>query len=315
MNSQILISQDVLSPSYLPEKLLYREKEKAELVKNLKNLVNTFIFGPYGSGKTTLAKLAIRELDKKLSIAYVDCSVYQTTYSVLKEIIPKSELILYRSNYELIKELARFAKGEFIVCFDNFEKLKEKDLIARLMSLNLCVILISDEEENLSLLNESVRSNIPSRIRLRSYSVEQIFEILKSRAEKALARWSYSDALIKKIAEKSKGNLALGVNALKAAALRAENEGRKIKERDIEMGNTFRLKLSYDEKILLNILKECKSLPASRLYGFYVQNAKHAKGERSFRNYMENLCKKGFVRAVGEKRGRIYEVVEGDLNS
>ncbi|MEM4700390.1 MAG: hypothetical protein QXT74_05535 [Candidatus Nezhaarchaeales archaeon] len=89
----------------MPEKLLHREKEKVELTNNLKNFINTFIFGPCGSGKTTLVKHVIYNLKKKVIVAYVDCSIFQTTYSILKEILPRSEFILYRSNYELIKEL------------------------------------------------------------------------------------------------------------------------------------------------------------------------------------------------------------------
>jgi len=293
MNSQILINPEVLSTSYLPEKLFHRDKEKTELTNNVKNFINTFICGPCGSGKTILVKHVIHNLNKEVIVAYIDCSIYQTTYSVLKEVLPRSEFILYRSNYELIKELLKYAKERiFAVCFDNFEKLKEKDLIARLMSLNLCVISISDEEENLSLLSESIRSNIPSIIRLQPYSIEQSFDILKDRAEKALAKWTYNDAVIKKIAEKIKGNIALGINAS-----------------DIKINNDCPPKLNCDEKVILKILQQWKSLPASILYDFYVQNTRHPKGERSFRNYMENLCSKGLVKAIGEKRGRIYEVV------
>jgi len=99
-------------------------------------------------------------------------------------------------------------------------------------------------------------------------------------------------------------------------ALKAESENKKtIEESDIQINNDCPPKLNHDEKILLKILEEWKSLPASRLYDFYVQNTRHPKGERSFRNYMENLCSKGLVRAIGEKRGRIYEIVEGDLDS
>jgi Cdc6-like AAA superfamily ATPase len=72
MNSQILVNPEALSQSYLPEKLLHREKEKAELRNNLKNFINTFMCGPYGSGKTTLVKSLIHELSKKVSIAYID---------------------------------------------------------------------------------------------------------------------------------------------------------------------------------------------------------------------------------------------------
>ncbi|MBS7618974.1 AAA family ATPase, partial [Candidatus Bathyarchaeota archaeon] len=299
MNSQILINPEVLSQSYLPEKLLHRDKEKAELTNNLKNFINTFICGPCGSGKTTLVKHVICNLNKKVIVAYIDCSIYQTTYSILKEILPRSEFVLYRSNYELIKELLKYArKKKFAICFDNFEKLKEKDLIARLMSLNLCVVLISDNEETLSLLSESVRSNIPSIIRLQPYTIEQSFDILKDRAEKALAKGTYSDAIIKKIAEKIKGNIALGINALKVSALKAESENKKtIEEMDIQINNDCPIKLNQDEKVLLKILSEWKSLPASRLYDFYIQSVRHPKSERSFRNYMESLCSKGLVKA------------------
>ena len=301
----------MLSTTYLPERLLHREKDKSELTSNLKNFVNTFICGPCGSGKTTLVKHAILSLNKKVSVAYIDCSIYQTTYSVLKEILPRSEFVLYRSNYELIKELLKYAKEKrFAVCFDNFEKLKDKDLIARLMSLNLCVVLISDEEENLSLLGENVRSNIPSILRLQPYTIEQSFDILEDRAEKALEKGTYTDPITKKIAEKINGNIALGINALKVAALKAESENRKaIDETDIpEINIDCPQKLGQDEKILLRILEEWKSLPSSRLYDFYVQNSRHPKGERSFRNYMESLCFKGLVKAIGDKRGRIYEL-------
>jgi len=41
-----LIDPEVLSRSYLPEKLLHRDKERAELTNNLKNFINTFICGP-----------------------------------------------------------------------------------------------------------------------------------------------------------------------------------------------------------------------------------------------------------------------------
>jgi len=309
----LIANTEFLSPLYIPEKVLHREGEFAQLHSNLENSVNTFICGPCGSGKTSLVKNTIHNLHKKVT-AYIDCSVYQTTYSILKEILPRSEFILYRSNYELIKELVKYAKErKFAVCLDNFEKLKEKDLIARLISLNLCVVLISDEEENFSFLSENVRSNIPSIIRLQPYTIEHSFDILRDRAEKALAKWAYSDAVIRKISEKIRGNIALGINALKLAALKAENENKKaIEETDVQIDNDCPIKLTHDEKIILRILEEWKSLPASRLYDFYVQETRHPKGERSFRNYMESLCSKGLVRAIGEKRGRIYELVEED---
>jgi len=315
MNQKIIANSEILSQSFIPEKLLHRDKEQSQLTNNLRNLIHTLIFGSCGSGKTALSKRSILDFNdsKKGYACYIDCSIYQTTYSILKEILPRSEFILYRSNYELIKELLKQTKErKFVICLDSFEHLKEKELISRFMSIGLCVVLISDSEENFTCLTENIRSNIPSIIRLSNYSTEQAFDILKDRAERSLSKWTYTDGVIKKIAEKIKGNISVGINALKVAALNAESANRKsIEETDIpEINADCPQKLSEDEKILLDILKEWKSLPSCRLFAFYREKARHPKGERSFRNYVESLCSKGLVKAVGEKRGRIYEVVE-----
>lgn len=130
-----------------------------------------------------------------------------------------------------------------------------------------------------------------------------------------MAKWSYTDTVIRRIAEKAKGNVALGINLLKLSAINAENMGKRtIDETDIPENNCP-VRLSRDEKVILNILKNWKSLPASRLYDFYIQNSRYPKGQRSFRNYMASLCKKGLVKAIGEKRGRIYEIVEVEENA
>ena len=313
--SEIIINPDYFLESHIPEKLLHREKEKSQLLNNLKNSVSTLVYGVCGSGKSSLAKYVLKHVNGVFAV-YVDCAVYQTTYSILKEIVPRAQFILCRSNYELLKELKReLKKRKFIVCLDNYEKLKDKDLIKKFLLLGLTLVLITDSEENLLLLTEDVRAKL-SRIKLQPYTIDQTFDILKSRAEKALAKWTYSDAIIRKIAEKVKGNITLGINLLKLAALNAENEGKKaIEESDIPQVDDCPVKLNSDEKVLLKILKEWKSLPASRLYDFYVQNSRYPKGQRSFRNYMQSLCLKGLVRAVGEKRGRVYEIVEVEENA
>jgi hypothetical protein len=95
-------------------------------------------------------------------------------------------------------------------------------------------------------------------------------------------------------------------------ALKAENQGKdSIGEVEYEYEvDCEDEELNVDEKSLVNILREQKSLGSNALYGFYSQRARHPKGERSFRNYMHDLCLRGLVKNIGEKRGRIYEIIE-----
>jgi len=185
-------------------------------------------------------------------------------------------------------------------------------LVAKLMSLKICVILTSEDETSFDSLNSSIRANIPSVIRLKPYTSEQTLEILKVRAEEGLARGSYSEEILKKIADISKGNITLALNLLKLAALKAESEGKSsIEENDIpKISGNCSFKLSYDEGIIMSILKEFKTIPAGKLYEIYSKRTKYPKCERTFRSYMRRLCLKGFAKALGDKKGRVYEVVE-----
>lgn len=114
--------------------------------------------------------------------------------------------------------------------------------------------------------------------------------------------------------EKIGGNITMALAVLRAVALKAESEGKNsIDEVSLEemLPQTDCLdELSNDERVIFRILSEWKNLPSNRLYAFYAQAAKYPKCERSFRNYMENLCSKGLVKAIGDKRGRVYELVE-----
>lgn len=317
MNSKIIENNEILSHSHTPERILHREKELAQLKSNIASSMNTFIYGPCGSGKTLLVKKTVQNSSSaKTRAIYIDCSLYQTANAVLREML-SDRPVFSRSNYDLLKRLCERAKNlKLIICLDHAEKLKEVEIISKFISLGFTVAIVSDNEDFLHSIDPWTRSNIAGMLRLESYTAEEAFGILKERAEQALAEGSYTDELIRGIAEKSKGNIALAINALKASALKAESEGRKaIDDIDADavlIEHDCPEKLTHDEKILLKILKEWRSLPASRFFAFYREKARNPKGERSFRNYMQALCSKGLAKPVGDKRGRIYEIVGED---
>lgn len=118
------------------------------------------------------------------------------------------------------------------------------------------MIVVSDKEESLARLDPFTRSSFASIIRIPTYSVSETFDIIKDRAEDALKQGSYTDAIIRKIAEGSNGNISLAINMLKSAALKVENENRtKIEETDFPVNDCPKYELNQDERILLKILE------------------------------------------------------------
>ena len=295
---------------------MYRERELNQLHNNLKNSVNTFLWGSLGSGKTNLIKRVIKDLTTE-DIRYVNCILYDTSFSVLREIMPSAKLILQKSIYELIKRLTKEVRQKRLwICFDNFVHLKDVGIITKVMSLGINIILVSNIKRDAEVLNLNVLSNIPCIIKLHDYTIKQCFNILKDRARKAFVKSSFKDELLMETSKRSKGNIALAINILRTAALKAQGENRKrIEITDLSEtlyppsnpGN-----LGEDEKVLLEILKEKIQLTSGELFALYKQRITSPKGERSFRNYMENLCSKGFVRATGTNRWRVYVLTKSD---
>jgi len=315
VTSRVLSNPQVLSPLYVPEKISFRESEISQLQSAIINQVHTFLHGDVGIGKSTLVKHVIPEF-KGRSI-YIDCGLYQTTNAILREILSAlSSLVMSRSNYDLLKRIREKTKnGKFLVCVDHFEHLKEVGVVSKLVGLGIIVILVADKEESYLRLDLQTRSSFTNMLKIAPYSSEQSLAILSERARLSLKEWTYSDSLLKKIAVQCKGNISLGLNLLRTAALKAESENRaKIEESDIPEIDCPESELNQDEKTLLQILQEQKSLPSSRLFVLYCEKTRYPKGERSYRNYMKDLCVKGLAKSFGDKTGRIYEIAQEDAD-
>jgi Cdc6-like AAA superfamily ATPase len=315
--SQIITNNESLSESYIPENILQREKELTQLSKAI-NIVNTFIYGPSGSGKTLLIKKTIEDFNahRRGYAIYIDCCLYQTTNAIFHEVLlSMGSIVSSKSNYELTKRLKAKTKNlehGLTICLDHFERLKEMETVNRLLSLEIKLIIVGESYETYRRLNSMGKANITNIIEIPGYNEDQAFDILLERARESLEETAYSEDTIRKIIQTSTGNMTLGLNLLKALALKAEGEGKDSIDKteyayevDCEDEN-----LSADERILVSILREQKTLASNALYGFYSQRTRYPKGERSFRNYMQDLCLKGLVKSVGDKRGRVYEIIE-----
>ncbi|MDE1761650.1 MAG: hypothetical protein KGH59_02835 [Candidatus Micrarchaeota archaeon] len=95
--SIIFTNRDALSPHFMPDHLLFRDKQISSIVKALTPSLkgergrNLFVYGKTGTGKTSCVKYVIDEVRKlptvKAKISYVNCRIYNSRYRVLSKIM------------------------------------------------------------------------------------------------------------------------------------------------------------------------------------------------------------------------------------
>lgn len=104
-------------------RIFHRQKELTQL-SNAINVVNTFVYGPSGSGMTLLIKKVIEDFNarRRGSAIYIDCCLYQTTNAIFHEILfALSTIVSSKSNYALTKRLKaklRHLDHDITICLD-----------------------------------------------------------------------------------------------------------------------------------------------------------------------------------------------------
>ena len=307
---------DVASP---PEKLLFREEYEEQLLFSLSRRVNTILYGSDGCGKTTLAKRVLNRLEeKRIKGFYVNCSLFQTSMSVLRELLYKLwdtvgsfRGIISRSQSEIIGKLRqRIKRFKIVVCLDDIEHLKEMDIVRLLVDMDLTVLLIPRQTRTFLKIDEQARSRITNFVKLPTYSEEETGEIVSSWLKETLHESSYSREFINKIVKMCKGNITLARSLVKDAVLRAEARGSKtVDPDDVRFLPILNLELNPEERIIFDILEVERKMENRALFNAYREKTTYPKGERSFRSYMKHLCDRDLVKPVQIGKSRWYEIV------
>jgi len=283
-----------------------RELERTQILGYLKNSVNTIVYGPSGIGKTTLIKSVIEEANNNLGQAvYVDCSLYQTANAVLREILLSlGSVIASKSNYDLTKRLReKTRKVKLFVFLDHFENLKSNDVLNILLGLDFCVCLVADTFESYRMINLTQRARFVNIVKIEKLPDDEVVKLLKENTSLKVG-----NEVMRKIVEKSDGNLTFALNTLRSAEVNHGNIA-TIEQIDFSDGSSNKAP-NVDGSAILQVLEQKKRLPSGELYRLYCEESEYPKSERSFRNYMQDLCRKGLVRSIGDKKGRFYEIIE-----
>jgi Cdc6-like AAA superfamily ATPase len=152
-------------------------------------------------------------------------------------------------------------------------------------------------------MDSRVRSSLRfSEVEFKPYNEEQLFGILRSRAESGLVAGSWNERLLRKAATRvDEGSARVALHYLWKAAKKAENKSRKkimlqdledIIAEDEQTLKISELKLSPEESLIMELLK-AGELNSSDLYERFIE--KTPKTKRQIRNYIELLERKGLV--------------------
>ncbi len=251
-NQTLFKNPEIFDFAYLPESFNYRNSQLQALASSIKPLLsnlkpsNCLIKGETATGKTTAIKIIFKEAEQQtdsIIFCHINAGLYSLQSSFFSELhkkiigfSPPSSGIPLKQIYDSIFKKLQKEKKSLILAIDdslyleNLNKMVYEILRANeAFSVKTSVWLVVNEKESINLDNKSSSVFSPQYILFPKYTQEELFSILKTRADYGLYKNIISLELLKKIAEHtSQKDLRFGIELLKNTVIEAENQSKKI---------------------------------------------------------------------------------------
>ncbi len=255
---------EVFEIDYVPEQFNYRETQMRELAFQIRpglrggRPLNTICRGLPGTGKTTCIRKLFSEIEettKKLIPVYINCQIDNTKFAIFSQIyrklsghLPPASGTSFKQVFDAVGRLLAKENTVLIVCLDDANYLLYENEINRVLYTLLrahesypgtrigVITVISDM--NVDLLRE-VDARVasvfrPTEIYFPPYSEAEARDILAERVLQGLYPGVLSEELLDLVTEQTmkSGDLRVGIDLIKRAALNAEHDARRFIEKD-----------------------------------------------------------------------------------
>jgi cell division control protein 6 len=333
----IVLNADILSETYVPPTIPAREPHIEELkgcmspaLKGQKPL-SAWLHGTPGTGKTTVASHVLNELNARTGIPglYVNCWKHNSFYAVLEYALTEMRKGFgdARDKHVRLSQFESLVKDRpFLLVLDEIDLVpsgERNDMIYNLATIQKTgLICISENRYPILALEGRIRSRLnPQMIEFQPYTEEQLLDILRERASRALHQDSWNGGLLKLIASKAAGDARIAIQTLRNAAVYADSEGAAaISAKHVDKGHsdtrglkkTYELKrLTDHHRLLYRLIKERPGVSSPDLFRGYIQecesrNWKPVAG-RTFSLYMQKMTELKLVRPERARvKGRVY---------
>ncbi len=344
-DERIIWQSRFLSSDYLPQRVIGRDEQKQKLetclspMKDGQQPLNAWLYGPAGTGKTVLARVAAAEAcqDRSRRFAfYVNCWERRSLYSAVQAIVESMKILgaeAQDTNVKLDRIRQVIRERPVVIILDDIDRVapseRERIIYAFLGLPRAGVLCISNQKETLLSLEERTRSRLsPVGISFPRYRQKQLEEILFDRAREGLVPYTWSRRLLSQLGQRAGGDARAAIQGLRRAAVAAESRGqKKLKGIGLPDVNAAPLatkrerlerSFSYHERLIYELASRHQPVMSTELRRAYHRACSARSllpvARRTFSKYLKALRDAGLLsidqRSLGEK-GRLVRLCAG----
>ncbi|KLK89293.1 cell division control protein 6 [Methanoculleus sediminis] len=255
---------EVFEIDYVPEQFNHRDAQIRELAFQVKpglrgaRPLNTICRGLPGTGKTTSVKKVFAEIEettKKLVPVYINCQIDNTKFAIFSQIYrrvtghpPPPSGTSFKQVFDAIARVLQREEQVLLVALDDANYLLYENEINQVLYPLLrsheaypgvrigVVAIVSDMSVTLQTEVDARVASVfrPTEIYFPPYSEEEVHGILEERVLQGLYPNVIRAEMLDLVVEQTmkSGDLRVGIDLLKRAALNAEREARRSVERE-----------------------------------------------------------------------------------
>lgn len=326
----------VLDRDFIPNELPHRDGHIQELRNALAGIPNPegheliAIYGPAGSGKTTLARYVAQRFDAEypeLNVGYVSCVTSGTQTSALHELLTQTGHLPTsttgaRQTYDYLARI-RDVTDPLLLIIDELDFLEDPSLIHSLYgTYGVWAIFIGiDEYDFLEGLRSGTRSRLQTahHIRLSKYTNQQLMDILWDRINLGLRHDIVTQSVLQEITNRARGDAHLAISLLRECVNQLDpNDPEKITVEildevedtvSLDVRQRYEQQLATHPRVLYTIINEAGSISGGDLKLEYENRVSNVRSDRMRQKYLERLERYNLIEATGTGRGKKYHTL------
>lgn len=345
----MLTDPHVFDDGWVPRTLQHRDQPVTQLSRLLAPAMSdaraedVLLHGPSGVGKTVLSQHTLTRLQERAIVPYahVRC-LGKTTGGVLLRALKKlpvnADVHRGLSIDDRVNLLANAVDGAAVLILDEADDLHETevlDAVANAPGVS-AIVIIHDRDEWLARVDDRHRRRFAAdhQIELDRYGVNELADILQSRAERGLPDYAWDRDLLEGIADDVAGVARRGIQTLRAAAeVAEERDHASIDDIDVVAGHERAREqirksnlnsLPFHHQVLYALIRASGSagVDAGQLHRQYdavaapvYEGFQRPIGERARRNKLQKLRSYDLVESTGDGASVRYVARDPSLPS